>query len=134
MHRLIIKKAYEPRIIHKLLKRAAASDTKGSSKTGFAAIIETPNTENHKKTRECLEWKKHTLTGKIKCINIKVHSQNSDLKNDTPSQLHKIGFAAIIETSNTKNRKKTRECLEWEKQPLTGKMKCIKPTVISKKN
>ena len=133
---------------HKLFKRAAASDTKSSSKTGFAAIIETPKTKNHKKTRECLEWKKQPLTGKLKCIKFTVHSQNSDLTNDIGSQFHKFikraavgtvsssktGFAAIIETPNTENHKKTRKCLEWEKQPLTGKMKCIKLTIISKKN
>ena len=75
---------------HKLFKRAAASDTKSSSKTGFAAIIETPKTKNHRKIRECLEWKKQPLTGKLKCIKFTVHSQNSDLTNDIGSQFHKI--------------------------------------------
>ena len=59
---------------HKLIKRAAAFNNKGSYKTGFAAIIETPKTRIIKRTRECLEWKKHRLTGKMKCIKFAVHS------------------------------------------------------------
>ena len=63
-----------PLQFHKLIKRAAAFNNKGSYKTGFAAIIETPKTRNIKRTRECLEWKKHPLTGKMKCIKFAVHS------------------------------------------------------------
>ena len=65
-----------PSQLHKLIKRATVA-IKSSSKTGFAAIIVTPNVESHKKTRECLEWEKHPLTGKIKCIQFTVHSNKN---------------------------------------------------------
>ena len=69
----------------------------------------------------------------------------SDLK-DAPSILHKLfkraaaaskssaktGFAGIVATKGTKNRKKTRECEEFKQEPITKRWKCIKFLVVSK--
>ena len=46
----------------------------------------------------------------------------------------KTGFAAIITTEGTRNRRKTRKCLEWTKQPITNKWKCAKFTIVQKNN
>ena len=45
----------------------------------------------------------------------------------------KTGFAAIMTTKGTDNKKKTRECEEWKKQEVTGQWKCIKFIVTPKK-
>ena len=55
---------------HKLFKRAAASDTKSSSKTGFAAIISSPQEESRKKTKKCMNWEKRPITGQWKCSKV----------------------------------------------------------------
>ena len=36
------------------------------------------------------------------------------------------GFAAIISSPQEESRKKTKICLNWEKQPITGQWKCLK--------
>ena len=36
------------------------------------------------------------------------------------------GFAGVITTEETKNRKKKRSCEEWIKIPITNQMKCTK--------
>ena len=60
-------------------------------------------------------------------------------KPSSPSQLHKLikrsvngtestsktGFAAVITTTQSKNRQKRRVCKEWAKQEITGQWKCI---------
>ena len=67
-------------------------------------------------------------------------------KPSSPSQLHKLikrsvngeestsktGFAAVMATKGTDNKKKTRECEEWKKQEVTGQWKCIKFIVTPK--
>ena len=45
----------------------------------------------------------------------------------------KTGFAAVMVTKGTDNKKKTRECEEWKKQEVTGQWKCIKFIVTPKK-
>lgn len=37
----------------------------------------------------------------------------------------KTGFAAVVTTQQEEMLEKTRKCLKWEKQPGTGRMKCI---------
>ena len=70
-------------------------------------------------------------------------------KPSSPSQLHKLikrtailngkestsktGFAAVITTKGTENRKKTKECEKWKKQEKTGQFKCIK-FILTPKN
>ena len=46
----------------------------------------------------------------------------------------KSGFAAITTTEGTKNRRKTRECLEWVKEPITNQWKCDKFIFVKKNN
>ena len=38
----------------------------------------------------------------------------------------KTGFTAVTATTQEKSRKKTRKCLNWEKQHITGRWKCTK--------
>ena len=38
----------------------------------------------------------------------------------------KTGFAGIVATKETKNRKKTRKCEEFKQEPITKRWKCIK--------
>jgi hypothetical protein len=42
------------------------------------------------------------------------------------------GISAVVSTEGAKNRQKSRECEEWEKQPISGRWKCIKFAVLSK--
>ena len=63
--------------------------------------------------------------------------QNSEV--NVPSELHKLikratnakesssktGFAAVMATTQSKNRQKRRVCKEWAKQEITGQWKCI---------
>jgi hypothetical protein len=63
--------------------------------------------------------------------------QNSEV--NAPSELHKLikratnakesssktGFAAVMATTQSKNRQKRRVCKEWAKQEITGQWKCI---------
>ena len=37
----------------------------------------------------------------------------------------KTGFAAVMATTQSKNRQKRRVCKEWAKQEITGQWKCI---------
>lgn len=46
----------------------------------------------------------------------------------------KSGFAAITTTAGTNNRRKTRECLEWFKEPVTNQWKCDKFIFVKKSN
>ena len=46
----------------------------------------------------------------------------------------KSGFAAITTTEGTENRKKSRECLEWVKKPVTNEWKCDKFRGVEKSN
>ena len=55
---------------HKLIKRLAVGK-KDTTKLETGAIMMVPRTENRKKTRECLEWKKQPFTGKWKCLQFK---------------------------------------------------------------
>ena len=43
----------------------------------------------------------------------------------------KTGFTGITATQGTKNHKKTRECEEFEREPITKRWKCIKFLVVS---
>ena len=44
------------------------------------------------------------------------------------------GYAGIITTEETKNRKKKRHCEEWIKIPITNQMKCTKFKVLPNTN
>ena len=56
---------------------------------------------------------------------IQLHSIVKRLTNGTMS-LSDTGYAGIITTEETKNRKKKRHCEEWIKIPITNQMKCTK--------
>ena len=72
--------------------------------------------------------------------------QDSDLSNT--SHFHKLikratnaskgssktGFAGIISTEGTRHKRKTRECEEWAKEPITNKWKCAKFIIVKKNN
>ena len=73
-------KPSSPPQLHRLIKRLVNGE-ESTSKTGFAAVITTEGTENHKKTRECekwakLLWKKQEVTGQFKCIKLIVTLKN----------------------------------------------------------
>ena len=69
-----LSKPSSPSQLHKLIKRNIVGE-ESTSKTGFAAIITTKETDNKKKTRECEEWKKQEVTGQWKCIKFIVSSK-----------------------------------------------------------
>ena len=72
-----LSKPSSPSQQHKLIKRTAILNAKEStSKTGFAAVITTTETENQKKTKECEKWKKQEVTGQFKCIKFILTPQN----------------------------------------------------------
>ena len=72
-----LSKPSSPSQQHKLIKRTAILNAKEStSKTGFAAVITTTETENQKKTKECEKWKKQEVTGQFKCIKFIVTPKN----------------------------------------------------------
>ena len=55
--------------LHKLTKRdALAFGKKSSSKTGFAAIITSPQEKGVPKNIECLDWEEQPMIGKWECI------------------------------------------------------------------
>ena len=56
---------------HSIVKRLAVS-TKGSSKTGFAAIVPTEKTKKRKKKRLCEEWFKVPVINRWRCKKFKV--------------------------------------------------------------
>ena len=62
--------------LHKLIKRAVNAE-ESSSKTMFAAITTTTQSGNRKKRRECKEWAKQEVTGRWKCIDFKVVSNEN---------------------------------------------------------
>ena len=55
---------------HKLIKRLAVGK-KDATKLEIGAIMMVPRTENLKRTRKCLEWKKQPFTGKWICLQFK---------------------------------------------------------------
>ena len=56
-------------VLHKLTKRdALAFGKKSSSKTGFAAIITSPQEKGVAKNIECLDWEEQPMIGKWECI------------------------------------------------------------------
>ena len=56
--------------IHSIVKRLT-NGAKSSSATGYAGIILTEETKNHKKKRDCEEWIKIGITNQMKCRNFK---------------------------------------------------------------
>ena len=56
--------------IHSIVKRLT-NGGKSSSDTGYAALILTEETKNHKKKRGCEEWIKIPITNEMKCRNFK---------------------------------------------------------------
>ena len=54
-----------------------------------------------------------------------IHSIVKRLTNGAKSSSD-TGYAGIITTEETKNRKKKRHCEEWIKIPITNQMKCTK--------
>ena len=59
--------------IHRLIKRyALAYGEKSSSKTGFSAIITSPQQKDVPKKRKCLEWEKEPIIDRWRCIKFDV--------------------------------------------------------------
>ena len=81
------------------------------------------------------------------CQNQTVTKANSNSSN-TPSTIDKLiikavvgsisssktGSAAIITIQGARNLSKTRECGEWEKQPIINRWKCIKFRAVALNN
>ena len=57
--------------IHLIVKRLT-NGGKSTSHTGYASIITTEETKNHKKKRHCEEWIKIPITNEYKCTKFKV--------------------------------------------------------------
>ena len=55
-----------------LIVKRLANGKKSLSDTGYASIITTEGTKNHKKKRHCEEWIKIPITNQIKCTKFKV--------------------------------------------------------------
>ena len=107
--------------------------------------------KSRRKTRNCEEFKQEPITKRWKCIKYStskpVANEKSDI-NDTPSKLEKLinrfsyisnsssktGYAGITATRDPKDRRKTRECEDFQQEPITKKWKCIKFLVVSQKN
>ena len=57
--------------IHSIFKRLS-NGAKSLTDTGYAGIITTEETKNHKKKRHCEEWIKIPITNQMKCTKFKV--------------------------------------------------------------
>ena len=141
-------------IIEGLILEALNCTPKSSHNASPAEVIEirsSQETKSRRKTRKCEEYKQEPITKRWKCINFSttksVVNAESDT-NETPSKLKKLinrfsyisnsssktGFAGITATRDPKYHRKTRECEEFQQEPITKKWKCIKFLVVSQKN
>ena len=125
-----------------------------TAKLNTAVLIEMMSSQGSKsrrKTRNCEEYKQEPITKRWKCIKFStskpLENAESDI-NDTPSKLEmlinrfsyisnsssKNGFSGITATKDPKDHRKTRECEDFQQEPITKKWKCIKYLVVSQKN